>query len=141
MLNSDASGNVASVADALNRSISFAYDVMGRVTNQTLPDGGTLSYTYDGTLPLNETWAGAVNGHVSMAYDPRYEFNKVVNRYHGDKREGSMSCWAQFCAMFYGRLSGRKSLKEISLTWESHRHKPFNTRSDSMDRQQKFNQK
>jgi len=47
---------------------------------------------------------------------PRYEFNKVVNRYHGDKREGSMSCWTQFCAMLYGQLSGRKSLREISLT-------------------------
>jgi len=52
---------------------------------------------------------------------PRYEFNKVVNRYHGDKREGSMSCWTQFCAMLYGQLSGRKPLREISLTWESHR--------------------
>jgi len=58
---------------------------------------------------------------------PRYEFNKVVNRYHGDKREGSMSCWTQFCAMLYGQLSGRKSLREISLTWESHRHKHYHT--------------
>jgi len=58
---------------------------------------------------------------------PRYEFNKVVNRYHGNKREGSMSCWTQFCAMLYGQLSGRKSLREISLTWESHRHKHYHT--------------
>jgi len=58
---------------------------------------------------------------------PRYEFNKVVNRYNGDKREGGMSCWTQFCAMLYGQLSGRKSLREISLTWESHRHKHYHT--------------
>jgi len=58
---------------------------------------------------------------------PRYEFNKVVNRYNGNKREGSMSCWTQFCAMLYGQLSGRKSLRESSLTWESHRHKHYHT--------------
>jgi transposase len=56
---------------------------------------------------------------------PRYEFNKVVKRYDGDKRAGSMSCWTQFCTMLYGQLSGRKSLREISLTWESHRHKHY----------------
>jgi len=55
----------------------------------------------------------------------RYEFNKVVKRYDGEKRAGSMSCWTQFCAMLYGQLSGRKSLREISLAWESQRHKHY----------------
>ncbi|HID37720.1 MAG TPA: IS4 family transposase [Ghiorsea sp.] len=55
----------------------------------------------------------------------RYEFNKVVKRYNGEKHAGSMSCWTQFCAMLYGQLSSRKSLREISLTWGSHRHKHY----------------
>ena len=35
-------------------------------------DLGTLSYTYDGLLPLSETWAGAVTGSVSVAYDNNF---------------------------------------------------------------------
>jgi len=56
---------------------------------------------------------------------PRYQFNKVVSRYNGDKRAGSMTCWTQFCCMLYGQLCGRKTLREISLSWESHRQKYY----------------
>ena len=43
----------------------------------TAPDNGTLSYTYDGSLPLSETSAGAINGAVSVAYDNNF---RVVSR-------------------------------------------------------------
>jgi len=36
------------------------------------PDGGTLSYTYDGALPLSESWAGVITGDVSVAYDNNF---------------------------------------------------------------------
>jgi len=38
----------------------------------TAPDLGTLSYSYDGSLPLSETWAGGVSGSVSVAYDNNF---------------------------------------------------------------------
>jgi len=56
---------------------------------------------------------------------PRHQFNKVVSRYNGDKRAGSMTCWTQFCCMLYGQFCGRKTLREISLSWESHRQKYY----------------
>ncbi|WP_227546118.1 NHL domain-containing protein [Marinobacter fonticola] len=43
----DASGNLASVTDDLQRAIRYDYDLAGRVTRQTLPDGRDIEYSYD----------------------------------------------------------------------------------------------
>ncbi len=40
-------GYLASVTDALGRSVSFETDAAGRITEQTLPDGRTIGYQYD----------------------------------------------------------------------------------------------
>jgi RHS repeat-associated protein len=39
----------------------------------TSPEGNTLSYTYDGSLPLTETWSGEVNGTVGVKYDADFK--------------------------------------------------------------------
>jgi len=57
-------GNVARVSDALNRSTSFAYDVMGRVTSQTLPDGRSIAYSYDNLGNLLSITPPGRNAHV-----------------------------------------------------------------------------
>jgi len=57
-------GNVASVSDALNRSTSFAYDVMGRVTSQSLPDGRAIAYSYDNLGNLLSITPPGRNPHV-----------------------------------------------------------------------------
>lgn len=75
------------------QSLSLAYDLAGRLDTQTLPrgntsyaysattghlssitapDNGTLSYTYDGALPMSETLAGAVSGYVGVTYDNNF---------------------------------------------------------------------
>ena len=41
----------------------------GNVSNITAPDGGTQSFTYDGSLLLSTTWAGTVAGSVARTYD------------------------------------------------------------------------
>ncbi len=44
----------------------------GQLTTVTAPDGGTLTYTYDGGLVLGEAWggpAGAILGQVGWTYD------------------------------------------------------------------------
>ena len=60
----DSAGCLASVTDALGRSVSTAYDAVGRTVRSTLPDGSSVSNAYDRsespvstTLPHGETHA------------------------------------------------------------------------------------
>ncbi len=48
----------------------------------TAPGGETLSYTYDGFLPLSESWGGTINGSVSQSYDNN--FRVVQQSINGD---------------------------------------------------------
>ncbi len=53
----------------------YAYDynaTTGKLSTTTAPDGSTLSYSYDGFLPLSTTWAGDISGSVSQAYDNNF---------------------------------------------------------------------
>jgi len=75
------------------QTLSLSYDSAGRLSTQTMPRGvttygynastghldtitapdlGTLSYTYDGALPMSETWSGSVNGTVGVTYDANF---------------------------------------------------------------------
>jgi len=69
--------------------LNLVYDTAGRLSSQSLPrgtvtygynattghlasitaPGSTLAYAYDGSLPLSETWSGAVAGYVGVSYD------------------------------------------------------------------------
>lgn len=44
---------------------------------------------------------------------PRYEFNKCVDRFHGNRRVRSFSCWDQFLVMAFAQLTYRESLRDI----------------------------
>jgi IS4 transposase len=44
---------------------------------------------------------------------PRYEFHKCVERYQGDYRVRSFSCWDQFLCMAFAQLTARESLRDI----------------------------
>ncbi len=43
----------------------------------------------------------------------RYEFNKCVSRYDGNRRVRSFSCWDQFLVMLFAQLTYRESLRDI----------------------------
>ena len=43
----------------------------------------------------------------------RYEFNKCVSRYDGNRRVRSFSCWDQFLVMLFAQLAYRESLRDI----------------------------
>lgn len=47
----------------------FSYDGVGRVSSLSAPGGPTLTYTYDGGIPLSEAYAGSVVGTVSVTLD------------------------------------------------------------------------
>ena len=45
----------------------------------------------------------------------RYEFDKCVNRYNGNYRVKTLSCWQQFIVMSFAQLSYRESLRDIEF--------------------------
>lgn len=50
-------------------TLSYGYDSAGRISSLSDPGGVTLTYFYDGALPLHELWSGTVNGTVSRSFD------------------------------------------------------------------------
>jgi hypothetical protein len=46
---------------------------------------------------------------------PRHEFNRCVERYRGNHRIRSMSCWDQYLIMMFAQITGMESLREIAL--------------------------
>ena len=77
--------------------LDFGYDTSGRLWTLTLPgggqvirsyngttgqlstitaaDGGTLTFGYSGGLPTSETWAGTVAGSLSRTYDNNFRLS------------------------------------------------------------------
>lgn len=55
----------------------------------------------------------------------RYQFNKCVNRYKGNYRVQTFSCWHQFLAMGFGQLTHRESLRDIVTCLNAHQSKLY----------------
>jgi len=64
---------------------TFDYDSLtGHLEKITSPEGNSLSYTYDGSLPTSVTWAGEVEGSVSVIYNNDLKVvEQRVNGGHG----------------------------------------------------------
>ena len=53
----------------------YRYDyhsTTGRLSRITAPDGGTLDHTWDGFLPLAESWTGDVSGNITRGFDNNF---------------------------------------------------------------------
>lgn len=48
-----------------------------------------------------------------MDFAPEHEFRKCVERYHGNHKVKSFSCWDQFLCMAFAQLTYRESLRDI----------------------------
>src|SRR5215510_12180603 len=48
-----------------------------------------------------------------MEFAPRYEFRVCVERYRGDYKVQSFSCWDQFLTLAFAQLTYRESLRDI----------------------------
>jgi hypothetical protein len=48
-----------------------------------------------------------------MDFIPMYEFRKCVQRYHGNYKVQSFSCWDQFLCIAFAQLTYRESLRDI----------------------------
>ena len=53
------------------------------------------------------------------------EFNRHVNRYKGNHRVHSFTCWHQFLCMSFGQLAKKDSLRDTVLCLESHESKLY----------------
>ena len=60
----------------------YTYDpATGNLTHVTDPAGGSLTFTYDGSLPLSSTWGGVVAGSVEASYNN--DFRPVLQTVNG----------------------------------------------------------
>lgn len=48
-----------------------------------------------------------------MSFIPTHEFHRCVDRYRGNYKATSFSCWDQFLSMAFAQLTGRESLRDI----------------------------
>ncbi|MBT3257925.1 MAG: DUF4372 domain-containing protein, partial [Deltaproteobacteria bacterium] len=44
---------------------------------------------------------------------PRYEFQRIVNKYHGDYRTRNFKCWNQMTCMIFAHIRQEDSLRDI----------------------------
>jgi IS4 transposase len=58
--------------------------------------------------------------HQLLREVPRHQFEKVINRYEGNRRIRSLPCWTQFCTMLFAQLCLRQSLRDVVSAWDSH---------------------
>jgi YD repeat-containing protein len=79
----DSAGRLRTVTHPHDQ-VNLTYDaVTGQLTSVSTADGGTLTYTYDGSLVQSKTWAGVVSGTVSYTYDNDFRLaSESVNGGH-----------------------------------------------------------
>ena len=62
-----------------------------------------------------------------MDFVPKYEFDKCVRRYGGDKHIRKLSCYAQFQIMGFAQLTYRESLRDIEACLKAVGSKLYHT--------------
>ncbi|MDE2322621.1 MAG: IS4 family transposase [candidate division NC10 bacterium] len=60
-----------------------------------------------------------------MDFVPTYEFRQCVERYHGNYKIKSFSCWDQFLCMAFAQLAYRESLRDIEACLRGARAKLY----------------
>jgi hypothetical protein len=60
-----------------------------------------------------------------MDFLPLAEFRRCVERYRGDYKVQSFSCWDQFLCLAFAQLTGRESLRDIEACLRSQRAKLY----------------
>jgi hypothetical protein len=55
----------------------------------------------------------------------KYEFEKCVKRYSGNRHIRKLDCWNQFVQLLFGQLAGKPSLRSISICLKAHQHQLY----------------
>jgi len=53
---------------------------------------------------------------------PSYRFARLAKKHDADYRVRKLGCWEQFLALLYAQFTGRKSLRDLTLNFNSNRH-------------------
>jgi hypothetical protein len=56
---------------------------------------------------------------------PRRSFDRIVEKYDGDKHVRSFTCWNQMLCMVFGQLTARDSMRDLMLSIEAHQPKYY----------------
>ena len=54
-------------------------------------------------------------------YIPRYQFDKLVAKYHGNRHSKDLTCYNQLLHLLFGQITGCGSLRDICLCLEAHK--------------------
>lgn len=61
-----------------------------------------------------------------MSFISKYEFDKQVDKYKGDFKTRTFSCWDQFLSMSFAQLTYRESLRDIEACLQSRKSRLYN---------------
>ena len=56
---------------------------------------------------------------------PRYEFQRIVNKYNGDYRAKRFKCWHQLACMMFAHIRQENSLRDIDIALNAHANKLY----------------
>jgi len=56
---------------------------------------------------------------------PRYEFQRIVNKYNGDYRTKHFKCWNQMACMIFAHIRQEDSLRDIDIALNAHAGKLY----------------
>lgn len=60
-----------------------------------------------------------------MSYIPQHSFSSIVNKYQGNYRVRTFTCWEQFLVMAFAQLTYRESLRDIEICLRAMRNKLY----------------
>ena len=56
---------------------------------------------------------------------PRYEFQRIVDKYNGDYRTRQFKCWHQLACMMFAHIRQENSLRDIDIALNAHAGKLY----------------
>ena len=54
-----------------------------------------------------------------LTYMPKYQFDKIIEKYKGNNKAQEFSCWEQYVCMVFAQLTYRESLRDIESCLEA----------------------
>ena len=60
-----------------------------------------------------------------LTYIPKYQFDKIIEKYKGNYKTQEFSCWEQYVCMVFAQLTYRESLRNIEYCLEAFGHKLY----------------
>jgi hypothetical protein len=54
-----------------------------------------------------------------LTYMPKYQFDKIIEKFKGNYKAQEFSCWEQYVCMVFAQLTYRESLRDIESCLEA----------------------